>query len=164
MKNKTTSFWIQYLLISLFLVFGMFLGGALVGLLLSRWVVPESIIVSVFGLLLLPACFSLAMGGWIGFAIFKIVLRLFFDTIRFRSWQKAIQKAQKIKSPPGKLVLLLIPIAICLSWGAIIGLISPYSWFLVTAGYGALGFGYGLILFLLGTFGHLDVMFSEFFI
>lgn len=157
-KGSCSKFMMNLVLMAI-LIFG----GALIGLGIARWVARGKGIAQYFGFFLIPISYTFAMLGWVGIASISSVLQILLDTFSYRSFLKALQNAQKTKTPQGKTALFLIPIVINLLGGVVIGIISPYPWYYVTIGYGALGIGYGALLYYLGRLGYLDAIFIGYF-
>ena len=137
------------------------IGGSIVGVVLSRLLVPQSWVAALVGFFMLPGALALGLRLWWGLADFVGLLKLLRGTIRSRSLGRSLAAQDRVGWPGGRVVLILASEGVCLVGGIIIALLSKQHELVVIGGYAVLGLGYGVILFLLAGRGFFDGLLWE---
>ncbi len=139
-------------------------GGQLVGLPATALLAPDAQIAPVLGFFMLPTALVLALLGWYGTALVAVTFGLVKKTVQTSSIAAGIESvSRQSSSPPGKFALLLIPTFICTLFGVVLSVVSGGAFWEVTAVCLAIGFGYGLVLYLAARFWILGNLFPALF-
>lgn len=139
-------------------------GGLLIGLPTAAILAPNSQIAPVLGFFMLPTALVLALLGWWGTAVAVTTFGAARKTVQTGSLTAGLEAVnQQSSSPPGKFVLLFSPTFICTLFGLVLAIVGGESILEVTAVCLAIGFGYGLVLYLAARFWILGNLFPALF-
>lgn len=141
--------------------FVLTVGAGCFGSLLSYQVAPRSGAALVIGFFMLPVAFALGVAAWRGTATVWETCAFLWTAVTRRSLGPAVVRLERSTGPAGRATLIPVSVGVCVVCGLTIGLLSERPWVWVALGYGALGLGYGVLLFLLAGKGRLDNMVWE---
>ncbi|WP_420629181.1 hypothetical protein [Candidatus Leptofilum sp.] len=148
----------------LILLGSLLFGGLIIGLPTAALLAPNSQIAPVLGFFMLPTALVLALLGWYGTAVAATTFGAAKKTVQTGSLTAGLEAAnQQSSSPPGKIVLLLIPAFIGTLFGLVLSVVAGESFLGVTAVCLTIGFGYGLVLYLAARFWILSDLFAALF-
>lgn len=142
-------------LIQFLLVLLLFLGGGLCGSLLSRYFAPASVAAAFAGFFMMPFSFLMGLQLWLGLAIFHAIW-IFLKRLVLK--QELFDRSRAVQEmiPSGTFVFLPVSIVVCTTAGALSGIFSDRSGFvLTTLAYLVIGSIYGTAAWQLAKRGYL---------
>jgi hypothetical protein len=130
--------------------FGLFVGGALVGLGLARLLAPKSWWADALSGFALPLAFALSLQAWFGLALLSLIPRL----VRRLLGRHPAGSPPPPPSIPGASAFVPISSAMGLVVGIAVGWLSAtHAWWLVASVYWLVGTFYGLFAWRLARAG-----------
>jgi len=127
----------------------LFLGGGALGVALSRYLVPGSILAQFIGLFTFPVPFVIGLQAWLGLAIGVAMWR---TAVR----GPAIPGEARTETPAGSFAFVPVSVAFVGVIGLVMGMFGSSLGILATLGlYVLLGFGYGTACWLAARSGYL---------
>ena len=136
--------WLQVLVLAT-----LFLGGGLLGVALSQWLAPESILAQFVGLFSFSAPFIVGLQWWLGLALGIALWRT--------AWHGPMTPEERRTAiPAGSFVFVPVSVTLAAVAGVLIGILGSSLGFLATLGlYVLLGLGYGTACWLCARSGYL---------
>lgn len=141
---------------SLFAILGVLFTGVVTGLIFALAFVPSSSLGLGLGLFALPLAAAAALGTWRIIAAAVGAFKFTRKAITTGSLMQAGEALDRIAVPPGRIVVLLMPVGACFFFGLMFAALSTKPLLLVTGLFTVVGVLYGSLLYWIACRGLFD--------